>query len=53
MPVTYVTKALCVICERRPEDMTVVIEGHVGGVCSTCWERMNDERPEREDPDAD
>lgn len=42
--VTYQAKGDCVICERRPGDRTVNLDGRIVGICDTCWERGEDER---------
>ena len=42
--VTYEAKRDCAICQRRPEDMTVNLDGRIVGICETCWERAEDER---------
>ena len=35
----------CFVCGRREEDQLVDFEGAVRGICSTCWERGQDELP--------
>jgi ribosome-binding protein aMBF1 (putative translation factor) len=44
IPVTLHPIQPCDLCGRRPEEMTVVIEDRVVAVCSTCFERAEDER---------
>lgn len=32
---------LCWICEERPGDRLVAVEGQVRPMCDTCWERAD------------
>ena len=38
--VRYSTIPDCGICDRRPQDFTVVIDGEETPICTTCFERM-------------
>ena len=46
--VRYHVIGRCAICDRRPGEMTIVIDDVVAECCGTCWERAEDER-ERDD----
>ena len=43
MKLVLTTIETCGICERRPADCSVVIEGAIVPICSTCYERAEDE----------
>ena len=43
-PVEYTPKVPCAICGRREGEVVVTLEDAVAEVCSTCFERAEDER---------